>query len=64
MGPQPITGTGPVLGGRLRFYDPTIGEYLRSLGEAEAERDAAQVRAAEAEAELQRLRQQLESQPE
>ena len=50
--------------GRLRFYDPTIGEYLRSLGEAEAERDAAQVRAAEAEAELQRLRQQLESQPE
>ena len=64
-----IWGHSPALGldlcwdnSRLRFYDPAAGEYLRSLAEAEAERDAAQIRAAEAEAELQRLRQQVEGQ--
>jgi Uma2 family endonuclease len=62
--------------GRLRFYDPVAEEYLRDLAEseargnaAEAERDAeraardiAKARAANAEAELQQLREQLRRQ--
>ena len=61
-----IWGHSPMLGldlcwesGRLRFYDPSTGEYLRSLAEVMAERDAAQHRADAAEAEAQRLREQL-----
>jgi hypothetical protein len=61
-----IWGHSPMLGldlcwenGRLRFYDPSTGEYLRSLAEVMAERDAAQRRADAAEAEAQRLREQL-----
>lgn len=52
--------------GRLRFYDPEAGEYLRTLAESEARaeaeqsaRQAAEVSAAEAEAELRQLREQL-----
>lgn len=46
--------------GLVRFYDPTKGEYLRTYGEAEAERVAAEQRAEAAEQradmETQRLR--------
>jgi valyl-tRNA synthetase len=31
--------------GRLRFYDPSTGEYLRSMAEVMDERDAAERRA-------------------
>ena len=69
-----IWGHSPVLGldlcwenGRLRFYDPSTGEYLLSLAEVMEELDAAIAeqdpaeRAARqaAEAEVQRLREQL-----
>ncbi len=52
-----IWGHSPALGldlcwdnGRLRFYDPVAGEYLRSHSEAEAERIAAEAERASAEA--------------
>lgn len=41
--------------GRLRFWDPKTGEYLPDLTEAKAQRDAAQERIQELEAELHRL---------
>jgi hypothetical protein len=47
-----IWGHSPMLGldlcwenGRLRFYDPSTGEYLRSMAEVMDERDAAERRA-------------------
>ncbi len=61
-----IRGHSAVLGldlcwvnGRLRFYDPASGEYLRNISEAEAERDEAQARAQRAETEIRRLREEL-----
>ena len=48
--------------GRLRFYDPVSGEYLRTYSESEAERQAAKERAAAAELEVHRLREQIRSQ--
>ena len=45
-----------VQGERVRLYDPSTGEYLRSLPESEAARLEAENRAAVAEAEAQRLR--------
>ena len=51
-----IWGHSPALGldlcwddGRLRFYDPVAGEYLRSHWESEADREAAEARAESAE---------------
>ena len=53
-----IRGHSAVLGldlcwvnGRLRFYDPASGEYLRNISEAQAERDEAQAERDEARAE-------------
>ena len=48
--------------GRLRFYDPVSGEYLLTYSESEAERQAAKERAAAAELEVRRLREQIRSQ--
>ena len=56
-------GYSPALGlrlcwddGRLRFHDPATGAWLRNFAEEFAEREAAQNRVAELEAELRRLR--------
>ena len=63
--------------GRLRFYDPVTREYLPDLTESKAQRDAAirerdaeiegrryaEERATQAEAELERLREQVRRQP-
>lgn len=46
-------------GGRLRWFDPTSGEYLRTYAEQDRERREAERRQQEAEAELTRLREQL-----
>ena len=68
-----IRGYSPVLGlelhwdaGQLRFYDPTVGDYLPDLADALAQRDAAEDRGdaeaaarTAAEALVQRLRAQL-----
>ena len=43
----------------LRFYDPVEGIYLPRQTELKAQRDAAEARAAEAEREAERLREQL-----
>jgi hypothetical protein len=52
-------------GQRLRFYDPVSGQYLRSRLETIAEERAARQRDAEArrqaEAEVERLRRELEA---
>ncbi len=70
-----LRGHSPTLGldlcwdeGRLRFYDPSKGEYLRSLSEsetlagmAETRAGMAEARAEAAEAELARLREELGS---
>ena len=59
-------GYSPTLGldlvwedGQLRFYDPATGEWLKSYDEERAAREEAQARAGAAEAEVQRLREQL-----
>lgn len=61
-----IRGYSPVLGlephwdtGRLRFYDPVAGRYLRDLQEAEARGDAEAAARVAAEALVERLRAQL-----
>ena len=67
-----LKGYSPVLGlslcwdsGWPRFYDPSIGAYLENWREVEAARADAEARAETAEAELRRLRAQLENrQPE
>ena len=46
-------------GNRIRLYDPTTGEYWRSLRESEAAVREAESRAAAAESEAQRLRELL-----
>ena len=57
-----IRGYSPVLGlelhwdtGRLRFYDPVAGRYLRDLQEAEARGDAAEALVERLRAQLRRL---------
>jgi len=45
--------------GRLRGVDPATGERLLTSAELQAARRAAEVRAAEVEAELERLRAEL-----
>jgi hypothetical protein len=45
--------------GKLRFYDPVAGEYLRNLPEAEADRLAERAARQVAESENLRLREQL-----
>ena len=45
--------------GELRFYDPVTDEWLKTYDEQREAREAAQARAAEAEAEIQQLREQL-----
>ena len=67
-----LKGYSPVLGlslcwdnGWPRFYDPSVGAYLENWREVEAARADAEARAETAEAELRRLRAQLENrQPE
>ena len=61
-----IRGYSPVLGlelhwyeGRLRFYDPAAGEYLHDLAEANAQLAAEAAARRSAEAELQRLREEV-----
>lgn len=58
-----LCGYSPALGlllcwdhGRLRFYDPAAGAWLRNFAEERAARAAAEARVAELEAELRRLR--------
>lgn len=50
-------------GRALRLYDPARGEYLRTYAEEAAARREAETRAAEAEAEIARLRAALAQQP-
>ena len=59
-------GHSPVLGldlcwdeGQLRVYDPVASNYLPTPMELQGQRDAAEARAAGAEAEVRRLREQL-----
>ena len=61
-----VRGYSPRLGlelcwddGKLRFYDPVAGEYLRNLPEAEADRLAERAARQAAESENLRLREQL-----
>jgi Uma2 family endonuclease len=68
IGPDGVlTGHSPVLGlslcwdeGWPRFYDPSTGAYLETWREVQAARAEAETRANTAEAELRRLRDQLQ----
>ena len=46
-------------GGRLRWFDPTSGDYLRTYAQLDRERREAEQRQRAAEAELTRLREEL-----